>query len=241
MCSSTDPLLILALPYAGGSRHAYRAIERLSPNGLTWRTLELPGRGNRQCEPCLQTIPTMVNDLLAQASRYIDTQPYLLFGHSLGALLVYELARQISREARLPMPLGLVITGRAAPTVGYKRGLGQLSSPAFWATLDGYGGLPAELATCPDLQAFYEPTMRADIQALESYQHQPTAPLTIPLLVRAGDTEGISRTDLVAWQTETTCPLDAGFMPGNHFFILNHPAELLHQCRRLAMSTYAVA
>lgn len=229
-----DQLTMLALPYAGGSRHAYRAIERLSPKGLVWQTLELPGRGNRQFEPCFNTIPDMVADLFILARGCVENGPYLLFGHSMGALLAVELARQISQNGQLPMPIGLVLTGRAAPSVRYGRGLGQMTSRAFWATLADLGGLPTELTTCPDLQAFYEPTMRADVQAIEAYSYQPAPPLPIPMLVRAGDSEGISRDDLLAWQTETSYPLNAGFMPGNHFFILDHPAELLQQCRRFA-------
>jgi surfactin synthase thioesterase subunit len=224
----TNRPTVVALPYAGGSKHAYRKLESVAKPLSNWQTLELPGRGYRQDETSLQTISGMVDDLLRQARRYIETGPYLLYGHSMGALLAFELTRRFRAES-LPLPMGLFVTGRSAPdvTIARHRRMAHYSSEQFWHELAMLGGVPAEVLQCREMQAYYEPTIRADIRALEDYHYRSEDPLPLPIIVRAGDQEGIAPDELHQWQHQTCYDLDCGYLTGHHFFIFLFPHEIL--------------
>lgn len=228
MLMITNRPTVVALPYAGGSKHAYRKLESVAKPLYNWQTLELPGRGHRQAETTLGAVSSMVDDLLRQARQYVETGPYLLYGHSMGALLAFELTRRLRAE-NLPLPTGLLLTGRSAPTVtiARHRRMAHYSSEQFWHELAILGGVPPEVLQCREMQAYYEPTIRADIRALEEYHYRSDDPLPLPIVVRAGDREGIAFDELHQWQRQTCYDLDFGYMPGNHFFIFLLPHEIL--------------
>lgn len=228
MLMATNRQTIVALPYAGGSKHAYRKLESVAKPRYHWQTLELPGRGGRHAEANLTSVSDMVNDLLQQTRRYVETGPYLLYGHSMGALLAFELTRRLRAES-LPLPAGLLLTGRSAPnlTLARHRRMAHYSSEEFWHELGELGGVPAELLQCRELQAYYEPSIRADIRALETYCYQPDDPLPLPIIVRAGDQEGIAPDELRQWQHQTCYEVDWDYLSGNHFFIFSFPGEIL--------------
>ncbi|MEP6804700.1 MAG: thioesterase domain-containing protein [Flavobacterium sp.] len=109
---------VIALPFAGGNKYSFSSIEKHVSKNVEWITLELPGRGSRFKESLLDRVDHIVDDLLIQIMPYIELGNYIIYGHSMGTLLGYELAKKIT-EKKLQRPMALFFTGRGAP--GFSR------------------------------------------------------------------------------------------------------------------------
>ena len=219
------PLTLFCLPFAGGSRYSYAAFRRHASPNITLHPTELPGHGKRIGEPLLTDIHAMVDDLLAQV-RGAASRPYALFGHSLGAILAYLLTRRLIDEA-LPLPLHLFCSGYRAPSLmPPPTQTHRLPHDAFIAMLKTMGGLPESVLDNQEDMAFFEPILRADLRALETYVYQPAAPLTIPITVWIGRADTITDEEAWAWQHQTTVPISVTPFEGGHFFLYKYLPEL---------------
>ncbi|MEU9444661.1 alpha/beta fold hydrolase [Streptomyces sp. NPDC048304] len=215
---------LFCVAYAGGDERAYAGLAEQCPD-VEVVTLERPGRGRRLSEPLLRDTGSIVDDLVRQLRDRLDA-PYALYGHSLGARLAFLLCRRLRAE-RLPAPCHLIVSGECGPALpSRERDTWRLPVDAFWDHLKQLGGLPAELLDHQDLMAFYERILRADFEALGAYTHRTEPPLDVPVTVLTGSDEWLTEQDVGAWQQETTRPLTAHRLPGGHFFIRDHWAEL---------------
>lgn len=100
---------IIALPFAGGNQYSYNSFINSLPSNFALRTVEFPGRGDRLDERNLSDIRELANDVLGQIRKYISEFDYLIYGHSMGTLVGYELAKLITR-LKLPRPSLLFFT-----------------------------------------------------------------------------------------------------------------------------------
>lgn len=223
---------VIAIPFAGGNKQSYRLFQKATSNEIDWVTLELPGRGLRYKEKLLTSFDDMVLDLLKQVRSVISDNDftYVMYGHSMGSLLGYEIVKKLI-EQNLKLPVALVFSGRAGPSIGPDEFLSGLSGPDFWQKINDKGGLPIEVLKSEELMEFYYPIIKADFKAIEGYRYsKPDKPLTLPIHVYMGKEElGEDKTkmdEVNAWQLETKFPLNIQFMDGDHFFIYNHGAEM---------------
>jgi surfactin synthase thioesterase subunit len=209
---------IFCFPYAGGSIYSLKQFERLMPAGIEWIPIEPPGRGRRVHEALIRDLYALSADIFKQIRGRLD-EPYAIYGHSMGAMLAYLVAKRIM-ACGLPAPLQLFVSGCGAPS-GKPENKGRYLLPTdkFWAALRELGGSPDEVLHNTDLQRFFEPILRADFEAIENYQYQQGVPLDIPITVMIGSQEAISRKDAGRWQEETLAPVEVVHFPGNHFFI----------------------
>jgi medium-chain acyl-[acyl-carrier-protein] hydrolase len=182
--------------------------------------VQLPGRESRFREP-------LGTDLCAFADRVTDAivgtsaLPFALFGHSMGALLAYEVALRL-RDRGLPQPLALVVSGRRAPHVAAReRGIGECTDEAFLTALQQrYGALPDELLRDRGLCDLYLPILRADVTAVEQYAPRTASALEIPVSAFGGATDPLATPDdLEQWRHCTTAPFAARVFQGGHFFV----------------------
>ncbi|HLZ88298.1 MAG TPA: alpha/beta fold hydrolase [Puia sp.] len=220
---------VLSLPFAGGNRHSFRAFQRQSPDYIKFVVLEYPGRGERTHEGLIRNIHRLVEDLFRQAKKHIAQGRYALYGHSLGGLATWLLARKIV-ENHLPPPVHLFITGAIGPGSDVrmednKRHL--LGKGDFLQMMKDLQGMPDEMFRDSELLAYYEPILRADIQVSESYVHRELEPLDIPFTVISGAGEEGEPADYQIWQKETKRKVCFYQLPGGHFFILDHAREVV--------------
>ncbi|CAI2767099.1 thioesterase II family protein [Flavobacterium collinsii] len=240
---------IIALPFAGGNRYSFNSIEKYVPKNLNWVTLESPGRGNRFREDLLVTVNELVDDLLNQIIPLIENSNYVIYGHSMGTLLGYELTKKII-EKKLKQPTSLFFTGRGAP--GFSRfdtKKSLLPETVFWKEVEKIGGLPQEILQCKELLELYYPIMKSDFKAIEDYEFLAMEkPFSIPIHVCMGKDEigrGEEKTslnDMKAWQNETSLPCTFELLEGDHFFIFKHAEAIAKKISRTAVtigSTYA--
>ena len=223
---------IIALPFAGGNIYSFKELEKYVPNTIEWVTLELPGRGSRFGQPILENIDSMVNDLFSQLKPHLNEEPYMIYGHSLGTLLGYELTKMLVKF-KCQLPECLYFTGRGAPGTQKIEKKSELPKDKFWKQVEEMGGLPSEILEHEELLELQYPILKADFKALEEYNYEPMdTPFSIPIFICMGEDEigeGKNKTLLAsvrAWSKETKFLQKVECIPGNHFFILAHPKEV---------------
>lgn len=218
---------LYCLPYAGGSALVYARWRRVLPSWIDVRPLEWPGRGARMDEP-LPVDPCELAGQLADELVHASLAPrYALFGHSLGAVVAFELAHALlARGAAAPRIL--FVSGAEAPAVrNGERWRTPLSDEALRDELLGLQGTPQDVLDHPDIMRAALPVLRADFLMSGSYTYRRRRPLPCALQVFAGDQDVPRREALEAWRDETDAGFSVEMLPGHHFFIHARQQQLL--------------
>jgi medium-chain acyl-[acyl-carrier-protein] hydrolase len=197
----------------------FREWPRNLPDDVEVCSLELPGRDTLISRPAIRHLPELV-DHLSGGFAALTSLPYVLFGHSLGALIAFELARRLRRD-RLPLPEALCVSGHRAPHLpDPRRPLHALPDPQFAAELDRLQGTPPEVLAHRELMDLFLPLLRADFTLAETYRYTPERPLPMPLLAWGGaDDAEVSREEVAAWEQHTSVFFRLRLLPGSHFFV----------------------
>jgi medium-chain acyl-[acyl-carrier-protein] hydrolase len=231
MTRSHRPVRLFCLPYAGGSARSYLPWSRQLTDTAEVAPLELPGRGERIRElPCDRMGP-LLDDLLPRIARAAD-EPFALFGHSLGAVIAYELARRL-RDRHGIQPVRLFVSAHRAPHLPLReRRITHLPDDAFAAHLRDLGGTPAEVFDSPDLMRLLMPVLRADFALSEGYGHPAGDPLDCPITAFGGTHDpDVSVEELGAWQRHTRDRCRVRMLDGDHFFLQTAQKQLLQAVR----------
>jgi medium-chain acyl-[acyl-carrier-protein] hydrolase len=212
-------LSLFCFPYAGGAAMIYRQWPQLLPPSVEALPLQLPGRGSRMLEPLITDSAVLVEQA-AEAMRPLLDRPFALFGHSMGALICYELARHLRRTGA-PEPMHLFVSGRRAPHVpNHDEPRYTLSDSDLIDQLRRLKGTPPELLQDPEVMQLMLPLVRADFQINENYRYTVEPPLRCPISAYGGlqDRE-VPRDELAAWAEHTTGGFDLRMFDGGHFFL----------------------
>lgn len=229
----TNSFTLFAIPFAGGNSMVYRNLKQHLPSFIKLNALELPGRGNRARETLITDMELMAQDMLVQIREKPELEEgnYAIFGHSMGALLAYIISRKIHEED-LPLPKHIFCSGHGAPSAKKMDRSGEqakhtLSTAAFWEYIDSLGALPPELKDHEELMSYFEPILRADIQALECYEYKPVSrPLDIPISVFYGaNDQETPLSSLRAWQDESCKTVSFYPFQGGHFGLFQQLPE----------------
>ena len=171
-------------------------------------------------------------DGLAIALDRLAPKPTLIFGHSMGAMIGYELAARLVGEASPHAPRTLIVSGRTAPgsssTLGDLLGLDDAGFADALAAR--YDGIPAALLADRELMAVFLPTLRADFRMVAEYRPDPAAcpRLPCPILALGGaDDIHAAPERLTAWQDFTTAGFMREIFPGGHFYLAADPARVV--------------
>jgi len=183
--------------------------------------LELPGRGRRGAEPLCASLEDLADDVFRQIQQRATATPYALYGHSMGALLAFLAAHRI-RAAGSARPQALFLSGSSAPAARELRRRHLLPPAEFKTMLRELGGCPPQVLDDPELLDFFEPILRADFKAVETWQRQDQPPLDIPFVVMSGLEDDSDAGDTGGWASETTAECRQLEFSGDHFFILRH-------------------
>lgn len=204
----------------------YRGWSDRLPQEVEVCPLQLPGRGSRLAEAPFTSMPALVNTVAEVLLPHLD-KPFAFFGHSMGAIIGFELARQLRRMAA-PQPLHLFVSGRRAPQIpGSDTRTYDLSEPDFLDELHRLNGTPSEVLENPELMELMLPTLRADFTVIQNYTYSVEPPLDSSISTYGGlqDYE-VKREQLEAWREQTTACFSLRLFPGDHFF-LNTSRQLL--------------
>ncbi|HET9211075.1 MAG TPA: thioesterase II family protein [Thermoanaerobaculia bacterium] len=210
---------MFCFPYAGGGASVYRGWGASLPNDLEVCPVQLPGRESRLREPAFTDLETMVPAVADALDPYLNL-PFVLFGHSMGAAIVFELARELRRRGR-PEPLHLFVSGRRAPHLpAREEPIHALPEAEFLVKLRELNGTPEEVLQHEELMKLLLPILRADFGVNEKYELTPEEPLQAGISAFGGiGDEDVTREDVEGWKEHTTGRFRARMFPGDHFFI----------------------
>jgi medium-chain acyl-[acyl-carrier-protein] hydrolase len=221
-------LRLLCLPFAGGATSIYRGWASALPPSVELCIAQLPGRESRWREPALTRVSPLV-EALVEATKPLSDKPLALFGHSMGALVAFELARALEQTASFG-PMVLIASGRRAPHLPKRSRVHDLPEEQLVEHLRRINGTPAEVLENEELMRLVLPTLRADLAVDETYEHREGLPLGCPLVALGGQVDPLAKAEaLQAWRRHTRGSFRAATCPGDHFFILSHRDWVLRE------------
>jgi medium-chain acyl-[acyl-carrier-protein] hydrolase len=212
-------LRLFCFPYAGGGASIFRTWPSDLPAAIEVCAIQLPGRENRLREQAFTHLTPLV-ETLAQVLRPYLSLPFAFFGHSMGTLIGFELAREFRRQ-RLPSPLHLLVSGRRAPQLlDDEPPIHDLPEPEFVAELRRLSGTPEAVLQNAELMQLLIPVLRSDFAINETYTYTPEEPLGCPISAFGGtEDEETTQEDLAAWREQTRVSFRLQMFPGDHFFL----------------------
>lgn len=225
-------LRLFCFPYAGASALIYRTWQTGLPSDVEVCPVQLPGRGARSMEPPFKQLSPLVETISRALAPLLD-KPFALFGHSLGALISFELARKIRRDYGVN-PVHLFVSAGRAPQIPQQGSpIHNLPRDEFLAELRRLAGTPAELLAHREFMEIVLPLLRADFSVYETYEYSSEPVLDCPISAFGGlQDRRVSNVDLEAWHVQTKASFSLQMFPGDHFF-LKHPLLLRALAREL--------
>lgn len=213
---------LVCFPHAGGTAAFYTAWARaLESEPIEVVAAELAGRDAVSGEEPSVDLEHIVNSFV-DAIGAVANQPYALFGHSLGALIAFEVARRL-RDGSSSRPLHLFVSGAFAPQSSNPlTPLRSIAGDAQFleAVASRYGGVPRIVLEQAELRASIVPALRADLELTETYAYRPEPPLACPITAYAGSADPIvSDEGLVQWRAQTTAEFSWQRFDGGHFYL----------------------
>jgi pyochelin biosynthetic protein PchC len=217
---------LLCFPHAGGSAAYFRPLAELLAPRVEALCVQYPGRQDRRREPLLDSVTALADAAFAALRRELDG-PFAFFGHSLGAVVAFEVARRF--EQLTPQgPVRLFASARRAPSVTRDERVHLLDDTRLIAELNRLGGTAAAVLADPELRALVLPIVRADYRAVETYAPVPAnARLTCPVSVFVGEADPVAPVpEARAWQAHTTKGADVRVFDGGHFYLDENTAAV---------------
>lgn len=227
-------LALYCLAHAGGGASAYRTWLGKLP-GVAVLPVQPPGREARLREPAHRRMAPLVAELadvvladtvLADAVSDGEGLPYAVYGHSLGAMVAFELLREIRRRGQ-PAPVHLFVSGCVAPHTTFDDGpaVRDMTRPELVATLRQLGGTPEWLLSDPSVLDMIEPAVRADFSVKETHTYLSEPPLDVPITVLSSTGDPRASQELMAkWREQTTGEFDLHTFTGGHFAVFEQSA-----------------
>lgn len=219
-------LRLFCFPYSGGGASMFRTWSEGLPVTIEACPVQLPGRETRLRESPFTQMSSLVEAAAQALLPYLD-KPFVFFGHSVGALICFDLARYLRQRHGL-LPVHLFVSGRGAPQIPDPDPPAHaLAEPEFIEHIRRYDGTSEEVLKNPELLKVFLPILRADFAINETYVYVNEAPLACPISAFGGlqECKEHYRTHLKDWRMQTTSRFSVQMFQGGHFFI--HSARSL--------------
>lgn len=242
MDGTRDALRLFVLHHAGGSHVLYRHWAAGLPDTWDVRLLDAPGHGLLLDVPRIDDAGRLADFLLRGIEAELDL-PWALFGHSMGALVAYEITRR-AVERGLPPPVWVGVSARPAPQLAQRRHrLHELDDAGLRTRLRLLGGTPGAVLDDPDLWALFAPVIRADLRLVDNWRPAPGAPaLPVALSAYAGaEDHSAPPRRMAGWAEHAELFLGLRVFSGGHFYFQDDPAPLLRQMTRDAATALETA
>ena len=223
--SSRAECRLFCLPFAGGSASLFREWPAWLGPAIDTCPIQLPGREERLAEPAFTRAEALCEALITVLRPLLDRR-YALFGHSMGALIAYQLAHDMERLGF--SPAHLFVSGQKAPHLPLGRPTSyDLPPDAFQARLRELNGTPEAVLQDPEMMEIISPLLRSDFELSETFQRERRLPLSCPITAFGGTEDAeVAQAELEAWRHETRALFDLRMFPGGHFFLHGAAREI---------------
>lgn len=230
---STAATRLVCFPHAGGSASYFHGVSAALRPDVEVLAVQYPGRQDRRDEPLLDDIEVLA-DRVAAALRGWTDRPTAFFGHSMGAVIAYEVARRWEQRHGLVLT-HLHVSGRRAPSRVRHSAVHLMDDAGIRAEVAELGGPASDLLADAELAALLMPPIRNDYKAIETYRHQPGPLLSCPLTALVGDVDPVvTLEEAGAWAEHTTGPFELRVLPGGHFFLADNQQQVVELVRAAA-------
>ncbi|MFJ6379396.1 thioesterase II family protein [Kitasatospora sp. NPDC092039] len=217
---------LVCFPHAGGSAGYFHPVSAAVSPYAEVLCVQYPGRQDRRGEPGIVSIAELA-DRLYEVLRPCADRPLTFFGHSMGAVLAFEVARRFARDG-LAAPAHLFVSGRRAPSVHREERVHLLSDEELLAELLVLGGTSEQVLADPELREMILPPLRSDYTAIETYPGAAGAVLDCPVTALTGDADSrVTVEEVRAWSGHTRGPFDLQVFPGGHFYLADQAPAVL--------------
>lgn len=226
--SAMEPVPVLCFPFAGAGASAFRRCQEYPTEVLRICPVQLPGREERFGEPPHTDVSAAVAELLPDALDLVDGSPTVaLFGHSLGAVLGYEMAHQLTQVDGLTVTR-LFVSGSPGPWTSRSRRATGLSDEEFLERVREFAGYAHPALEHPELRDMLLPTLRSDVAMHEDYLAPSPKPLAAPITsIRGTADELVSASQSAEWAAATSVEWQSLELPGTHMYLVDDPGSLV--------------
>jgi medium-chain acyl-[acyl-carrier-protein] hydrolase len=221
-------LRLFCFPNAGGGVALLHSWLNGLPGEIDLCPIHLPGREKRRAEPPFVRMESLVHAVSDALEPFLEG-PFALFGHSLGALMAFELARELRRRG-LSSPARLFVSAHAPPQISRSaEPIHQLPEQEFvQGLIRRYDAIPAVVLENKELMEMFIPVLRTDLEILETYMYRPEPPLICPISAFGGVLDStVATRQLEAWQQQTSSSFQLHMFPGKHFFLKEARPQVL--------------
>ncbi|WAZ21840.1 alpha/beta fold hydrolase [Streptomyces cinnabarinus] len=225
-----EPTHLICLPFGGAGASFFKDWQQSAPDGLTVLPVQLPGREERFIEPAHTAAGPAVDEAFSWVlDRIGGSGRVALFGHSLGAVLAYELAHRLASVDGVHL-VRLIVSGSPAPWNGRTERATGLDDEGFLEQLRRFTGYVHPALEAPEMRELLLPTLRADVQLHEDYRPSTEKPLAAPITaLRGRDDTLVDAARLAGWAEATTAGLDTVEVDGGHMYLAHDQEPLLRQ------------
>ena len=223
---SAPRLRLICFPYAGGGINVYKRWPPFFSKDIEVHAVHLPGRESRYKEGFAKTMNEVAKSVASELAQY-RKQPLAFFGHSMGAIVAYEVARTLKKKYDWELE-ALIVSGRRPPHIYTGGDLHKQPDQVFISEICRYNGTPPEVFADTELRQLFLPILRSDYTILENYEYMPSDVLSCPIAACAGekDAKFAPAEELEAWKDLSSGPFTFHVFEGDHFY-LNESVEQL--------------
>lgn len=224
---TTPQATIVCLPFAGAGASVFHSWKNLSAN-FTLLAVQLPGREKRFAEPAYHNVTDAVAGIMPELMAELDfTLPIVFFGHSMGAVLAFELARTMCNQKQAKVK-GLVVSGSPDPWNNRDEHASGLPDDEFVRRINEFAGYSHPALEDPIMREVLLPTLRADVELHESYRPLTETPLPVNILtIRGTEDELVSSKEIQLWHKATSADIFHKELPGGHMYLMDMPQAVI--------------
>jgi surfactin synthase thioesterase subunit len=222
------PAVLVCFPHAGGSASFYVPVARALAPDVDVLAVQYPGRQDRLRDACIDDIGALADACLPALVPWLD-RPVALFGHSMGAVVAFEVAARLERDHRI-VPQRLFASGRRAPSTHRDETVHLGDDGQLVAEIKKLSGTDTRLLGDDEVLQMIIPAIRSDYRAIERYSWRPGPALACPVSAFVGDDDPKATVEEVrAWAAHTTGRFDLQVFPGGHFYLTEHAPWVLRE------------
>lgn len=225
-------LRLVCLPHAGGAASYFRDWSKRLREGVELWAVQYPGRENRLGDPLPADMDSLVDDVTEGIRGLLD-RPVVIFGHSMGALVGYEVAQRLTGAGEHDAVRRLVVSGSAAPHLARpypgQENASLLSDEQLVQAVKRFGVDGLQLLDDADMRSVLLPAIRNDYRLVQSFIAEPRDVMDVEVTALVGREDSfVDAEEARAWSSVTNSQFSFRAFPGGHFYLTQFRDEVLH-------------